>query len=88
MGGGELLEDNEVEGAGAGVEPEHADEQDGGRDKSVKEVFDGGAAAVLRSAKGRDQDGHGNEGKLPEGVVEEQIERDEDAQHGHLLQEK
>ena len=88
MGGGEGLELWEVEGAGAGVEPEHADQQKGGRDKGVKEELNGGAAAVLGAAEGADHQRHGNERKLPEAVVEEEIEGHEDAEHGDLLEEK
>ncbi len=49
--GGELCEVGELEGAGAGVDPEHADEQDGGGDEGVEEVLDGGATAVGRCGR-------------------------------------
>ena len=71
-----------------GVEPEDADEQDGGGDEGVEEVLDGGAAAVFGAAEGGDEDGHGDERELPEGVVEEEVERDEDAEHGDLLEQE
>ncbi len=78
----------EIEGAGADVEPEHADEQDGGGDEGVEEVLDGGAAAVLGAAEGGDEENHRDEGELPEGVVEEEVERDEDAEHRDLLEQE
>ncbi len=77
-----------VEGAGAGVEPEHGDEQDGRGDEGVEEELDGGAAAVFGAAEGGDEQRHGNERELPEGVVEEEVERDEDAEHRDLLEQE
>ncbi len=88
MGGGEVLEGGQVKGAGAGVEPEHGDEEEGGGDEGVDEELDGGAAAVGGAAEGRDENGHRDERELPEGVVEEEVERDEDADHGDLLEEE
>ncbi len=88
VGGGERLELGQVEGAGLGVDPEDADEEDSGRDEGVKEVFDGGAAAVFGAAEGGDEDRHRDERELPEGVVEEEVERDEDAEHGDLLEQE
>ena len=78
----------QVEGAGAGVEPEHGDEQDGRGDEGVEEVLDGGAAAVLGAAEGGDEERHRDERELPEGVVEEEVERDEDAEHRDLLEQE
>ena len=88
MGGGEGGEAGEVEGAGLDVEPDHADEQESGGDEGVEEVFDGGAATVFGAAEGGDEDGHGNERELPESVVEEEVEGDEDAHHGDLLEKE
>ena len=86
--GGEKLELREIKGAGGGVDPEHADEQDGGGDKGVQEVLDGGAAAVFGASEGRDEDRHRDERELPEGVIEEEVERAEDAEHGDLLEKE
>ena len=88
MRGGELRRGREVEGAGAGVEPEHADEQEGRGDEGVEEVLDGGAAAVVGAAEGGDEERHRDERELPEGVVEEEVERDEDAEHRDLLEQE
>ncbi len=46
-----------------------------------------GLRAVFAAVHG-DQDGHGNERQLPEAVVDHQVERDEDAEHRGLLNEK
>ena len=88
VGRGERGERGEVEGAGAGVEPDHGDEQDGRGDEGVEEVLDCGAAAVFGAAEGGDEQDHRDEGELPEGVVEEEVERDEDAEHRDLLQQE
>ncbi len=85
---GELGERGHVEGAGLDVEPEHGDQQDGRGDEGVEEELDGGLAAVLGAAEGGDEEGHRHQRQLPEGVVEEEIERDEDAEHGDLLQQE
>ena len=81
-------QDRNVEGAGLDVEPEDGDQQDGRRDEGVEEVLDGCPAAVFGATEGGDKDGHGNECQLPEGVVEEEVEGDEDAEHRGLLQEE
>ena len=88
VGGGELGEVGKLEGAGAGVEPEHGDEQDGRGDEGVEEVLDGGAAAVDGAPEGGDEQRHRDERELPEGVVEEEVERDEDAEHRDLLEQE
>ena len=88
MLGGEPLEHREVKAAGTGVEPQHADEQDGRREKGVEEVAYAGAAPIGGAAEGGNEDRHGDERHLPEGVVEEEIERDEDAEDGGLLQQE
>ena len=64
------------------------DEQDGRGDEGVEEVLDGGAAAIFGAAEGGDQQRHRDEGELPEGVVEEEVERDEDAEHRDLLEQE
>ncbi len=88
VGGGHLGELRIVEGAGAGVEPEHGDQKDGRGDEGVEEELDGGAAAVFGASEGGDQKRHGDQGELPEGVVEEEVERDEDAEHRDLLEQE
>ncbi len=88
MSAGDVGELRKLEGAGACVEPEHADEKDRRGDEGVEEVFDGCAAAVDGAAEGGDQQHHRDEGELPEGVVEEEVERDEDAEHRNLLEQE
>ena len=88
VGGGELGEVGKLEGAGASVDPEHADEQDCRGDEGVEEVFDGGAAAVDGAPEGGDEERHRDQRKLPEGVIEEEVERDEDAEHRDLLEQE
>ena len=88
VGGGELGEVGQLEGAGLRVDPEHADEQDGRRDEGVEEVLDGSAAAVGGAAEGGDEKRHRDQRELPEGVVEEEVERDEDAEHRDLLEQE
>ncbi len=44
-------------------------------------------SALLTAVHG-DQDGHGDEREFPEAEVEHQVERDEDAEHGRLLDEE
>ena len=77
-----------VEGAGPDVEPEHGDEQNGRGDEGVEEVLDGGAAAVVGAAEDGDEERHRDQRELPEGVVEEEVERDEDAEHRDLLEQE
>ena len=85
--GGLVLQVAEVEGVGARVEPEDGDQQRRGRDEGEEEEFERGFGAVLAAVHG-DEDGHGHERELPEAVVEHEVERDEDAEHGGLLDEK
>ena len=85
---GERGERGQVEGGGLRVEPEDGDQQKRGGDEGVEEVFDGGAAALFGAAEGGDEDGHRHQRHLPEGVVEEHVERDEDAKHRDLLQQE
>ncbi len=72
---------------GARVEPQDGDEQRGRRNEGEEEEFERGLRAVFAAVHG-DEDGHGHERKLPEAVVEHEVERDEDAEHGGLLDEK
>ena len=88
VGCGEGREGRQIEGAGAGVEPDHGYEQDGRRDECVEEVLDGGATTVLGTAESGDENNHRDEGQLPEGVVEEEVERDEDAVHRDLKEKE
>src|SRR5262249_25117927 len=46
-----------------------------------------GSCSVFAAVHG-DEDGHGDEGKLPEAVVDHEVQRDEDAVHGSLLEEE
>ena len=43
------------------------------------------AAVPFFAAVHGDENGHGDEGEFPEAVVDHQVERDEDAEHGGLL---
>ena len=69
------------------IEPEDGDEQRRGGNESEEEEFERGARALFAAVHG-DENGHGNERKLPEAVVEHEVERDEDAEHGGLLDEE
>ena len=85
--GEEGLELNEVEGVRFGVEPKDGDQKQRGGNKGVEEELDGGGSTAV-GAEHRDENRHGHQGQLPETVIEEQIEGDEDADHGGLLQEE
>jgi hypothetical protein len=82
-----VLKVGEVEGVGLRVEPENRDEQRRGWDEGEEEEFERGARAFFAAVHG-DEDGHGDERELPEAVVEHEVERDEDAEHRGLLDEK
>ena len=82
-----ILQSGEVEGAGLRVEPENRDQQRRGGNEGEEEEFECGFGAVFAAVHG-DEDGHGHERKFPEAVVEHQVERDEDAEHGGLLDEE
>jgi hypothetical protein len=82
-----VLQVNEVEGAGFRVEPENRDEKRGRGDEGEEKEFDRGGRAVFAAIHG-DEDSHGDKRELPEAVVEHEIERDEDAEHGGLLDEE
>ncbi len=81
------LQVSEIEGSGFRVEPENRDEQWRGRDEGEEEKFNRGGRAVLAAVHG-DENGHGDQRELPEAVIEHEVERDEDAEHGGLLDEK
>ena len=81
------MEVSEVEGVGARVEPENGDQQRRGGDEGEEEEFERGLRAVLAAVHG-DENGHGDQRELPEAVVEHEVERDEDAEHGGLLDEE
>jgi hypothetical protein len=85
--GDEYLEGVEVERAGAGIEPEDGDQQRRRGNEGEEEEFEGGFWSVFAAVHG-DEDGHGDEREFPEAVVEHQVERDEDAEHGGLLDEE
>ena len=70
-----------------GVEPEDGDQQRRRGNEGEEEELEGGLGAVLAAVHG-DEDGHGDQRQLPEAVVEHQVERDEDAEHGGLLDEE
>ncbi len=86
--GGESGQLRQVEGAGLRVEPQHRNQQQSGGNEGVEEVLDGGAAALLAAAKRGDQHRHRYQRHLPERVVQEHVERDEDAHHRNLLQQE
>ena len=85
--GGLVLEIGEVEGVGLRVEPENGDQQRRRGNEGEEEELERGVGAVFAAVHG-DEDGHGDERELPEAVVEHQVERDEDAEHGGLLDEE
>ncbi len=82
-----VLKVSEVEGSGFRVEPEDCDEERSGGDESEEEEFERSGRAVFAAVHG-DEYGHGDERELPEAVVEHEVERDEDAEHCGLLDEK
>ncbi len=81
------LQPDKVKGAGLGVKPDNRDQQQRRGQKGVDEELDGRFGAAIAAEHG-DQDRHGHQRHLPEGVVEEQIERDKDADHRRLLQQE
>ncbi len=86
-GGEHRLELREIEGAGFGVEVQDRDQKECRRDKRVEEKLDRGGRPLGAPEHG-DQDRHGNQRQLPETVVQDQVERDKDAQHRGLLQQE
>ena len=78
---------DEVKGAGFRVKVEDRDQEERRWDEGVEEEFDGSLAPAIRAEEG-DEDGHGDEREFPEAVVEEEIERDKDADHGGLLDQE
>ena len=90
-GGNGLLQGGEVKGVGFGVEPEQGNQQGRRGDEGEEEEAEGslGAAGVgLGAAVHGNEDGHGDERELPEAVVEHEVEGDEDADHGRLLDQE
>src|ERR1019366_5643866 len=59
-----------------------------GGDEGVEEILDGGVAAAFAATEGGDEDCHRHQRHLPERVVEEHVEGDEDAHHGDLLEQE
>ena len=85
--GKNALQLNEVEGAGLCVKPQNGDEKERRRQKGVEKELESRLRSPIPAEHG-DKDGHGNKRELPEGVVEEDIERDEDADHRCLLEKE
>ena len=81
-------ERGQIEGSGLRVKPQHRDQQQPGRNESVQKVLDRGATASLAPAEGGDQDRHRHQRQLPESVIKEHVEGDEDAHHRNLLQQE
>ncbi len=69
------------------VEPQNRDQQRRGRNEGEEEELERGPGSVLAAVHG-DQNGHGHQRQLPEAVVEHQVQRDEDAEHGGLLHQE
>ncbi len=80
-----------VKGAGARVKRKDADQKKCRGNECIEEELDRSARAVaaarLASEHG-DEDGHGDEREFPEGVVDNEIEREKDAEHRGLLQQE
>ena len=55
--------------------------------KVNRKKLSGGVRTVLAAVHG-DEDGHGHQREFPEAVVDHQVERDKDAEHGGLLDEE
>jgi hypothetical protein len=85
--GDQNLQRGEVEAAGYGVEPENRDEQRRGGNEGEEEELQRGLGSVLAAVHG-DENRHGNQRQLPEAVVDHQVQREKDAQHGRLLNEE
>jgi hypothetical protein len=81
----------QTEAARLRVEPEDRHQQRRGGDEGVEEESDRrlrpaifGKIAPVHG----DEDSHRHQRQLPEAVVEHQVQRDEDAEHGRLLDQK
>ena len=81
------LQPDKVKGAGLGVKPNNRYQQQRGGQKGIDEKLDGRFGSAIAAEHG-DEDRHGHQRQLPEGVVEEHIERDKDADHRRLLQQE
>ena len=73
----------QIEGAGHVVEPEDRDQHQDRAEHRVQNEFHGGVDAALVSPHA-DHEIHRDQRELPEDEEEEQIERDEDADHGRF----
>src|SRR5258708_32765127 len=69
------------------VKREDGQEHDDGTGQCVEEEFDGGIEAAVATPDG-DEEIHGDEHHFPENVEEEEIKRNEDADHAGLEEEK
>ena len=85
--GGLILQVGEIESMRARVEPQDGDEQWRGWNEGEEEELHRSFWTVLAAVHGN-EDGHRHQRELPEAVVEHEIERNEDAKHGGLLDEK
>jgi hypothetical protein len=82
-----LANDDIVEAACLGIEPENRDQEERRGQEGVKEKFDRCLRSTI-ATEHRDGNGHRHERELPEGVVQEHIQRDEDANHRCPLQQQ
>jgi hypothetical protein len=76
-----------VEAAGLRIEPQNRHQQRRRGNEGEEEKLERGLGSVLAAVHG-DQDRHRHQRQLPEAVVEHQVERDEDAEHGRLLHQE
>jgi len=81
------LQCHQVKAAGESVEPQDRDQQRRGRNEREQEKFERGPGPIL-AAVHCDQDRHRNQRQLPKAVVEHQVQRNEHAEHGRLLNEE
>src|SRR5271166_6340877 len=79
----EVLDGYKVEAAGAGIEPQDCGQHEHRRDHGVQEELDRGVDPAAMAENADDQR-HRDERRFPEEVKQEQIERDEDADHRRL----
>ena len=78
-----IADGDEVEAAGMRVEPDDRGQHEDRRDHGVQEELDRGVNAPAMPPDADDQR-HRNQRGFPEEVEEEQVERDEDANHRRL----
>ena len=80
---------DDVEGAGGEVDAEDGQQHEHRAGHRVEEELDRRVLRpVLRLAPDADQEVHRDEADLPEDVEEDQVERDEHAQHAHFEQQE